>query len=153
MFPVPVFSPSLRPLEENYGRTPPFMRIQYADACFEETVHAGKKELGSSDVQANRINRLLVSLVKIEDLCQFSLTRQQFFQPLLVREWPIALQLVVGEFLLCPHAARLLLGSKLVQSPQCVFNTLNGADRAGQTSETMIDVAAIRLMLNRLTAV
>jgi CRISPR-associated exonuclease Cas4 len=23
-------------VEENYGRTPPFMRIQYADACFDE---------------------------------------------------------------------------------------------------------------------
>jgi CRISPR/Cas system-associated exonuclease Cas4 (RecB family) len=31
-------------VEENYGRTPPFMRIQYADACFDEPYTAERKQ-------------------------------------------------------------------------------------------------------------
>jgi CRISPR-associated exonuclease Cas4 len=31
-------------VEENYGRTPPFMRIQYADACFDEPYTIERKQ-------------------------------------------------------------------------------------------------------------
>lgn len=31
-------------VEENYGQTPPFMRIQYADACFDEPYTAERKQ-------------------------------------------------------------------------------------------------------------
>jgi CRISPR-associated exonuclease Cas4 len=31
-------------VEEHYGRTPPFMRIQYADACFDEPYTAERKQ-------------------------------------------------------------------------------------------------------------
>ena len=31
-------------VEENYGRTPPFMRIQYSDGCFDEPYTAERKQ-------------------------------------------------------------------------------------------------------------
>ncbi len=76
----------------------------------------------------NRIDRLLVALVEIQQFTQFRLPREQFLQPLLMFEWPIALQLIVGEFLFNPHHAPLLVCSELVQTPQSVLDALDGPD-------------------------
>src|SRR5580658_8599383 len=47
---------------------------------------------------------------------------------MLMFKWPITLQLIVREFLLDPHHARLLVCSELVQTPQSVLDALNGSD-------------------------